>query len=53
MVEWFNDVGYDVDLDMMRVFYSGIKKFEDWVYDSGWAHEDCQAPALDDEYSYS
>ena len=52
MVEWFNNVGYDVDLDMMRVFYSGIKSFEDWVYDSGWANEECQAPVLDSDNTY-
>ncbi len=53
MVQWFNDEGYDVDLDMMRVFYSGIRSFEDYVYDSGWANEECKGPALEDERSYS
>ena len=52
MLEWFNDEGYHVDLYMMRVFYSGIKSFEDWVYDSGWANEECQAPAIEDELSH-
>ena len=52
MVQWFGDVGFDVDLYMMRVFYSGIRSFEDWVYDSGWANEECKAPALGDGHSF-
>jgi uncharacterized protein YbjT (DUF2867 family) len=49
MLQWFNDVGYNVDLEMMRVFYPGLHTFYDWVYETGWAYEECMAPGLDSE----
>ena len=44
MLEWFDREGYDVDLEMMRVFNPWIHKFEDWVRETGWANEDCTTP---------
>jgi uncharacterized protein YbjT (DUF2867 family) len=44
MLDWFNEGGYHVDMEMMRVFNPHVHKFDDWVHETGWGNEECGTP---------
>ena len=37
MFEWFNKVGYDVDIAALRKQHPGLKNFKSWLSEN-WKH---------------
>jgi uncharacterized protein YbjT (DUF2867 family) len=36
MVEWFNKVGYNADIHILRKINPGLKTFRTWISETGW-----------------
>jgi uncharacterized protein YbjT (DUF2867 family) len=37
MIDWFNEKGYEADIPALRARYPGLKTFEIWLREGGWA----------------
>ena len=45
MFEWFNARGYEADIGALRKLHPGLKSFETWLSEAGWAQSPAEAGA--------
>lgn len=43
MIEWFNEEGYDGDIDALRLIHPNLLTLHDWLQRTGWANTETAA----------